>query len=127
MLSTAPRSVHTELVKRLTIRQILVPIDFSEMSIEANPAGEKSCEAVQCQRAPGARSWFDYPAGFTALPGPVPGWSTVQEEVERSLAARLQEVASKSNCRQPIVISAPVRRFLMKFRVSHTSYPLISL
>ena len=55
--------------------------------------------------------WFDYPAGFTALPGPVPGWSTVQEEVERSLAARLQEIASKfelppANCH--LCTGAPV-------------------
>ena len=95
MLSTSQRCVDTELVKRLTIRQILVPVDFSEMSIGAIQPAKNLARRFNASVHLVHVHWFDYPAGFTALPGPVPGWSTVQEEVERSLAARLQEVASK--------------------------------
>ena len=95
MLSTSQRCVDTEFVKRLTIRQILVPVDFSEMSIGAIQPAKNLARRFNASVHLVHVHWFDYPAGFTALPGPVPGWSTVQEEVERSLAARLQEVASK--------------------------------
>jgi nucleotide-binding universal stress UspA family protein len=96
MLSTAQRCVDTELVKRLTIRQILVPIDFSEMSIGAIQPAKNLARRFNASVHLVHVYWFDYPAGFTALSGPVPGWSmTVQEEVEKSLAARLQEVASE--------------------------------
>ena len=82
-------------MKRLTIRQILVPIDFSETSIGAIQSAKNLARRFNAAVHLVHVHWFDYPAGFMALPGPVPGWSTVQEEVERSLAARLQDLASK--------------------------------
>jgi universal stress protein A len=99
-------------VKSLTIRQILVPIDFSDMSIGAIQPAKNLARRFNASVHLVHVHWFDYPAGFTALPGPVPGLSTtVQKEVERSLTARLQEVASEfelppANCH--LCIGAPV-------------------
>ena len=98
-------------MKRRTIRQILVPIDFSEMSIGTIEPATNLAKRFDASVHLVHVHWFDYPAGFTALPGPVPPWSTVQEEVERSLTARLQEVASKfelppANCH--LCTGAPV-------------------
>ena len=76
MLSTVQGRVDTELVKRLTIRQILVPIDFSETSIEAIPPAKNLARRFNASVHLVHVHWFDYPAGFTALLGPVPGWST---------------------------------------------------
>jgi len=96
MLSMAQDCVDTEVVKRRTIRQILVPIDFSEMSIGAIHPAKNLARRFNASVHLVHVHWFDYPAGFTAVPGPVAGWSmTVQEEVERSLAARLRDVGSK--------------------------------
>jgi nucleotide-binding universal stress UspA family protein len=93
-LSAALRSVHTDLVKRLTIHQVLVPIDFSELSIEAIPPAKKLARRFNANVHLVHVHWFDYPTGFTALPGPVPGWPiTVHEHVGAGLAARLKEIA----------------------------------
>jgi nucleotide-binding universal stress UspA family protein len=84
------------IVKRLTIRQILVPVDFSELSIEAIQPAKNLARRFNANVHLVHVHWFDYPAGFTALPGPVAGWSmTVQEQVEESLAARLKEIGSR--------------------------------
>jgi len=88
--------VHGEVMKRLTVRHILVPIDFSELSIEAIPPAKNLARRFNASVHLVHVCWFDYPAGFTALPGPVPGWPiTVHEHLGAGLAARLQELASK--------------------------------
>ena len=76
------------------IRQVLVPIDFSELSIEAIQPAKNLARRFNANVHLVHVHWFDYPAGFTGLPGPVTGWSmTVQEQVEAGLAARLKEIA----------------------------------
>lgn len=80
-------------MKRLTIRQILVPIDFSELSIEAIQPAKNLARRFNANVYLVHVHWFDYPAGFTPFPGPVS--VPVQEQVEASLAARLKEIASR--------------------------------
>ena len=80
-------------MKKLTVRQILVPID-PLLSIEAIQPAKNLAQRFGASVHLVHAHWFDYPAGFTALPGPVPGWpTTVHQQVEASLAARVKEIA----------------------------------
>lgn len=81
-----------------------MPIDFSERSIGAIQPAKNLARRFNADVHLVHVHWMDYPAGFTAVPIPMPGWSmTVQKQVEASLAVRLSEIGSKfglrpSNC-----------------------------
>ena len=96
MLSTARGGVDTELVKRLTIRQILVPIDFSEMSIGAIQPAKNLAQRFQANVHLANICEQFYPAGFYAAPAPAPlSAFTYLETVRRTAAQRLKTLAKE--------------------------------
>ena len=92
-------------MKKLTVRKILVPID-PLLSIEAIQPAKNLAQRFGASVHLVHAHWFDYPAGFIALPEPVPGWPiTVHQQLEAGLAARLKEIAGtfglpSENCHQ---------------------------
>ena len=96
MLSTARGGVDTELVKRLTIRQILVPIDFSEMSIGAIQPAKNLAQRFQANVHLANICEQFYPTGFYAAPAPAPlSAFTYLETVRRTAAQRLKTLAKE--------------------------------
>jgi nucleotide-binding universal stress UspA family protein len=84
-------------MKSLTIQNILVPIDFSEMSIQAIGVARQLARRFGATIGLAHVHQFDYPADFgTGLP-PLPPFSTVifEQDSEKRIAGRLRALANE--------------------------------
>jgi nucleotide-binding universal stress UspA family protein len=92
-----PQPVHTHTMKKLSIRNILVPIDFSKMSIQAietaKRLAKRSGATVHLAHVHG----LDYPAAFTAPMPPFQSFSVVnyRQEIEQNVARQLSDLAKE--------------------------------
>ncbi len=89
----------------MTIRNILVPIDFSKMSIQAIETAKRLAQRYDATIHLAHVHQLDYPAGFTAPMPPLMPFSlaTYEEDEEKRLVRELRALAdkhglSKANC-----------------------------
>jgi len=86
-----PQHVHTHIMKKLSIRNILVPIDFSKMSIQAIDTAKRLARRFGATVHLVHVHGLDYPAMFTAPMPPFQSFSVVdyQEPIEQNVARGL--------------------------------------
>src|SRR6266487_2269830 len=89
-----PQHVHTHIMKKLSIRNILVPIDFSKMSIQAIDTAKRLARRFGATVHLVHVHGLDYPAMFTAPMPPFQSFSVVdyQEQIEQNVARRLSDL-----------------------------------
>jgi nucleotide-binding universal stress UspA family protein len=99
-------------MKKPSIRTILVPIDFSKMSIQAIETAKKLAQRFQATIHLAHVHQFDYPAGFTAPMPPVMPFSVVtyDQQAEKRVARQLDALATRhglSSARCHVLTGAP--------------------
>jgi nucleotide-binding universal stress UspA family protein len=84
-------------MKKPSIRTILVPIDFSKMSIQAIETAKKLAQRFQATIHLAHVRQFDYPAGFTAPVPPFMPFSmvTYDQDAEKKLSRQLRDLARR--------------------------------
>jgi nucleotide-binding universal stress UspA family protein len=90
-------------MKNSTVRNILVPIDFSTMSIRAIDIAKRLAQRYDAAIHLVHVYQFDYPAGFTAPMPPLVPFSLVnyEEDAERRLMHQLATLADKHGLPRP--------------------------
>lgn len=80
-----------------SIRNILVPVDFSRMSNQAIGRATRLSERFGATVHLAHIRDFDYPAGFLVGPVPLPDWQiTIPKNAGRTLMGRLRALATRS-------------------------------
>src|ERR1043166_4260920 len=89
-------------MKKPSIRTILVPIDFSKMSIQAIETAKTVAQRFQATIHLAHVRYFDYPAGFTAPTPPFMPFPAVpyDQDAERKLPRQLRGLARKHDLAQ---------------------------
>ncbi|MFZ3377750.1 MAG: universal stress protein [Chthoniobacterales bacterium] len=84
-------------MKRPSIRTILVPIDFSKMSIQAIETAKRLAQRFQATIHLAHVRQFDYPAGFMAPVPPFMPFSVVtyDQDAEKKFSRQLRDLARK--------------------------------
>jgi nucleotide-binding universal stress UspA family protein len=84
-------------MKKPSIRTILVPIDFSKMSIQAIETAKKLAQRFQATIHLAHVRQFDYPAGFMAPAPPFMPFAVVTDDqsAEKKLSRQLRDLARK--------------------------------
>ena len=84
-------------MKKLSIRNILVPIDFSKMSIQAIDTAKRLARRFGATVHLAHVHGLDYPAMFTAPMPPFQSFSVVdyKEQIEQNVARRLSDLAKE--------------------------------
>ncbi len=84
-------------MKKLSIRNILVPIDFSKMSIQAIDTAKRLARRFGATVHLAHVHGLDYPAAFTAPMPPFQSFSVVdyQQQMEQNVARRLSDLAKE--------------------------------
>src|SRR4029453_7308089 len=100
-----PRGVHAVGMKKLSIQNIVVPIDFSKMSIQANKTASRLARRFAALVHLAHVRQFDYAGDFVAPAPPfVPlSFMPYEQDVERGVAKKLNALAredgvSSANC-----------------------------